>query len=44
MNKMHTKVWHSLPSIYEIEINKKNNNPFRSVANLKQCGTVPVSS
>jgi len=33
MNKIYTKLQHSLPSVCEIEINRKNINP--SAANLK---------
>ena len=41
MNKIFTKLRHTLPSICEIEINRKNINP--SAANLIQC-IVPLSS
>ena len=38
MNKIYSKLRHSLPSIYENEVNRKNIN--LSAANLKLCSTL----
>jgi len=42
MNKIYTKLRHSLPGVCEVEIYTKSINP--SAANLKECTVIPLSS